>query len=387
MYIVPKRGLPPWESRIRAFNIYSNVWLIYKYQTCNEEIDGAIGTGKQALVEGANTLSVRSTGAASVPVTSTTGHGGTTNYLLTGIAPGTRVHLEAPEYVGEGEERKHFERWSGIQSSTNRSIYFTINDRDANLNITAHYVGDPEKHTLQVRAPEDVEITSTTGHGGVGIYELADIYGGTRVVLEAPVIQEERGKIYVNDDEASSDIWHRPFKGWTGVVENRRITERQISFAMERDMTVEAHYGDWEQVSLPSLPVLEPLLPDYVGERLQEILDEILDAMGLPDPELPLEKYPLHPDFWDPNIFLEPDFFWEELWKEPSIFDDFWTRPGLHDELTKYPNVLEEVSQSPEVWDELLKNTGLWDELLLAPELYLPYLQDGILSPELQLIY
>jgi|GEM_PF-3220815 len=394
MYIVPKRGLPPWESRVRAFNIYSNVWLIYKYQSCDQEIDGSFGTGEQALVEGANTLSVKSSGAENVYIQSNF-PAFRTNYFLTGIAPGTTVRLIAPEYIGYGWERKEFERWSGAHTSTDRSINFIIDTEGADLSITAHYVEDPGIYTLQVKAPEGVEIESGTGHGGVGDYEITEIVHGTTVDLQAPVIREEREREGIKDDFSGlqiKEIWHRPFLGWYNVGGPSFSESRMTTFLMRGDRYVEARYGSWSLFSGPGTETPFPQLPENVLDRLRDVLDGIVDAMGIPDPELPPEEWPLHPDFWDfwnGDLVLEPDFFWEELWKDPDLFNEFWTMPGLHDQLQENPGLREEVSQSPEAWDELLANPKLWDDLVQTPQLHdremlMPFLQDEMLLPELR---
>ena len=72
-------------------------------------------------------LSVNSQGAKGVPVKSQSGHDGYTHYSITDLALGTKVHLEAPGFVGSGPERKIFSNWSGCVNSTSRSINFEMN--------------------------------------------------------------------------------------------------------------------------------------------------------------------------------------------------------------------------------------------------------------------
>jgi hypothetical protein len=68
------------------------------------------------------TLTVNSSGATDVPITSSTGHGGTTNYSKT-VNKDTRVTLTAPPE----KNGKKFNGWTGDSTSRNRSIHFIAN--------------------------------------------------------------------------------------------------------------------------------------------------------------------------------------------------------------------------------------------------------------------
>ncbi len=79
-----------------------------------------------------------------VRIESPTCQSGTTNYTKT-VAHGANVILEAPEFIGEGQARLLFERWSGYVTSTNRIISFQVN---ADVAVKAHYVAAPTSPLL-----------------------------------------------------------------------------------------------------------------------------------------------------------------------------------------------------------------------------------------------
>ncbi len=81
-------------------------------------------------------LDVRSNGVSNVAITSSTGHGGTTNYIRTDIRSGTEVNLQAPLTAGG----KYFNGWSecGSTSGPSGSIC-NINLWAGNGTLTASY--------------------------------------------------------------------------------------------------------------------------------------------------------------------------------------------------------------------------------------------------------
>ena len=92
-------------------------------------------------LEAAYTLLVNSSNASSVPISSTTGHGGTTNYSKTDLILGAEVTLSAPSTVGE----KSFNGWTGSVTSTNATINLTMDD---NKTVTANYTDDPNPNNI-----------------------------------------------------------------------------------------------------------------------------------------------------------------------------------------------------------------------------------------------
>ena len=167
------------------------------------------------------TLTVNSSGATGVSISSSTSHGGTTNYTKT-VADGTIVNVQAPQYVGSGASRKSFNGWTGSAGSTSApSFTFTMN---GNMTITANYVNNPEPVTLAVYSSgaSSVSISSSTGHGGTTNYTKT-VNSGTTVTLTAP-----------------STTSGQTFTGWTGDVTSSSQT---ISFSMNGDMVVVANYA------------------------------------------------------------------------------------------------------------------------------------------------
>jgi len=165
------------------------------------------------------TLTVNSSGASSVSISSSTGHSGTTNYAKT-VTSGTSVNLQALQYVGSCASRTRFNGWTGSVTSSSQSITFTM---DGNKTVTANYVADPETYTLTVNSSgvSSVSISSSTGHGGTTNYTKT-VTCGTTVTLTAP-----------------STASGQTFTGWTGDVPSGSPT---ISFSMNGTKTVTANY-------------------------------------------------------------------------------------------------------------------------------------------------
>jgi uncharacterized protein YdbL (DUF1318 family) len=160
-----------------------------------------------------HTLSVYSSGATGVSISSSTGHGGTTNYTKT-VNDGTSVALTAPILSG-----KTFTGWTGSVSSSNRTISLSMN---ANKTVTANYQAATTTYSLNVYASgaSSVSISSSTGHGGTTDY-IKTVNEGTTVNLTAPVLSGKN------------------FTGWTGSVSSG---SRTISFTMNAGKFVTANY-------------------------------------------------------------------------------------------------------------------------------------------------
>jgi hypothetical protein len=173
-------------------------------------------------------LSVLSQGASNVPITSTTGHGGTTSYMKSGLAVVAQVNLQAPEYVGSGSARKRFSSWSGAVSTANRTVNIFMN---GNKTVTANYVNDPEEaeklYNLSVlsEGASNVPITSTSGHGGTTKYDL-QLSPRTPVTLTAPKYM-------------GSGKGRMGFSSWSGAVST---TNRTVNIFMTGNRTVTANY-------------------------------------------------------------------------------------------------------------------------------------------------
>jgi len=197
----PGTWVPDFEIVQQDFELYSNSWLIYKFERCGEDVgeDSDFAVEQQPLTPGANLLTVRASDGLAVDISSDTRHGGTTSYYATNIPPETEVHLEAPEFVGEGASRSEFVHWHGVVNSPDRGITFTIDQEDAELSITAEYVDSPV-YKLTVRGPSGLSVESLSGHEGVidedqiirGLYVIEDILEDTQVHLSAPGTHDVR---------------------------------------------------------------------------------------------------------------------------------------------------------------------------------------------------
>ena len=196
-------------------------------------------------------LAVSSAGASSVAITSTTGHGGTTDYTLFLIPFNLPVQLQAPEYVGSGETRKRFTNWSGDLTSTQHSLtfdplnYLDLTNEKMTVSLTANYEADPElvlnRYHLKVfsKGATNVSIAGKTGHGGTTGYELSGLASGTQVSLEAPQ--------YVG-----AGAERKRFDAWSGAVADKN---REINITMNADHTLTANYVDAPEVITHNLRV------------------------------------------------------------------------------------------------------------------------------------
>ena len=171
-------------------------------------------------------LTVNSSGANGVTISSTTGHGGTTNYTKTQIASGTSVNLSAPTTDPTGYT---FANWTldGVnQTAGQKSLTFTMT---AARTAVAVYNPVIPTYTLTVNASgaSGVIISSTTGHGGTTNYTKTGIASGTSVNLSAP----------------TTDPTGYTFANWTLDGINQPAGQKSLSFSMTSDRTATAIYN------------------------------------------------------------------------------------------------------------------------------------------------
>ena len=197
------------------------------------------------------TLYVNSSSATAVPVSSSTGHGGTTNYTRSGLVSGTSVTLTAP-LTASG---KTFTGWTGALTSSNRTISLSMT---GNKTVTANY--ESSSYTLSVTSSgaSGVPISSSTGHGGTTNYTKS-VSSGSSVTLTAPLTAS--GKT---------------FTGWTGAVTS---SNRSISFSMNVSKTVSANYATSTHTLTTSViggnGTLSPASGSYGG---------VVELTAVPDP-------------------------------------------------------------------------------------------------------
>jgi len=111
--------------------------IIWKSKT---DLPGEYGTNYRVKVTADDgsytyTLNVNSSGVSGVSISSSTGHGGTTNYTKT-LSSGTSVTLTAPLTAGG----QTFTGWTGDVNSSDPTILFSM---DGNKTVTANYVPGP----------------------------------------------------------------------------------------------------------------------------------------------------------------------------------------------------------------------------------------------------
>jgi type IV secretory pathway protease TraF len=167
------------------------------------------------------TLFVDSSGASNVPISSSTGHGGTTNYSRT-VTEGMAVALTAPLAMNGSI----FTGWTGAVISAGQTITLSMTENKsvtANKTVTANYETAPTGPTLSVSSSgaSNVEITSLTGFEGTTNYTKT-VNEGALVVLTAP-----------------SSWAGATFTGWTGAVTSSNTT---VSLIMDSNKSVTATY-------------------------------------------------------------------------------------------------------------------------------------------------
>lgn len=182
------------SGEICALNMPGIYIMVY----CESSADAPCPADRKvhAVYGQASLLTVKAEGASSVPIASSTGHGGTTDYSLSGIASGTAVNLSAPLVADNGAR---FSDWqdcdttSGENDSTchvaTPTIYCITTPCPQSWQITlkAKYL-PPVTHDLTVDASgaSGVTIGSSTGHGGTTRYRKSGLVTGTQVELSAP---------------------------------------------------------------------------------------------------------------------------------------------------------------------------------------------------------
>jgi Zn-dependent metalloprotease len=204
-------------------------------------------------------LTVNSLGASGVSISSSSGHGGTTNYTKT-VTFGTSVYLTAPLSSGG----KTFTNWTGSVTSSNPTISFSMTGTKT---VTANYATPSYTLTVNSSGASSVIIDSNTGHGGTTNYTKTAITSGTSVNLQAPQ--------YVG-----SGASRKRFNDWTGSVPS---SSQAITFTMDSAKTVTANYEsdpDTEIYQISSVADLQALCntPGNYGQHF--ILTADLDCSG-----------------------------------------------------------------------------------------------------------
>ena len=171
------------------------------------------------------TLTVQSTPPAGIVITSSTGHGGTTNYTASSVAGGASVNLVAPATDPAGLYT--FSQWTvnGVaQTAGLQSITFTMTMA---MRAEAQYTPN-SGYTLAVQStpPTGTVITSSTGHGGTTNYAIGGVAYGTSVNLTAP----------------ATDPTGYTFSQWTVNGTAQTSLQKSITFTTATAATAVAQY-------------------------------------------------------------------------------------------------------------------------------------------------
>ena len=186
-------------------------------------MDGVVIAVAQYTANVGYALSVQSTPATGQVITSSTLHGGLTNYTVGGVAYGTTVNLQAPATDPAGYA---FSGWTlnGAAQSSGKSATFPM---DGALTAVAHYTANIAcTLTVQSTPPPALIIGSSTGQGGLTNYTKSGIASGTTVNLQAP----------------ASDPAGYAFSEWKVNGAPQTPGQKSVTFPMAGSLTAVAKY-------------------------------------------------------------------------------------------------------------------------------------------------
>ena len=169
------------------------------------------------------TLSVQSTPPNGIIIASSTADGGTTNYMVSSVAYGTSVNLQAPATNPTGYTFSHWTLNGAAQPSGRKAVTFTMT---AAMTAVAQYTTNSYTLTVQSTPPTGVSIASSTGYGWTTNYSLADVNYGASVNLQAP----------------AADPTGYTFSHWTLNGAAQAAGQKAITFTMPGATTAVAQY-------------------------------------------------------------------------------------------------------------------------------------------------
>ena len=195
------------------------------------------------------TLSVQSTPPTGDFISSSTFHGGITNYTVPGVAYGTSVNLQAPATDPSGYT---FSQWTvngAAQTPGQKSVTFTM---DAAVTAVARYTSNIG-YTLSVQSspPTGLSIGSSTTHGGTTNYTKTGVGNRTSVNLAAP----------------DTDPAGYTFSQWTVNKAAQAPGQKSITFVMDGAVTAVAHYtpNTGYTLSVQSTPPVKLVIGSSTG--------------------------------------------------------------------------------------------------------------------------
>ncbi|MDD3952550.1 MAG: InlB B-repeat-containing protein, partial [Lentisphaeria bacterium] len=178
--------------------------------------DDITATKNISVVPPSYYLRVTSSGASNVSISSSTEHGGTTEYWKMPLYSGTSVSLTAPATVGGTT----FSHWSGAVSSNNRTINFNMNN---DKEVVANYKPSVFELSVKSSGATNVQIESIYNiYKGITNYTISSILYDTSVNLQAPLT-----------------VGNKIFSHWSGAVQSE---DRNIRFNVKSNGVITANY-------------------------------------------------------------------------------------------------------------------------------------------------
>jgi len=180
-------------------------------------IDGMSCTANYKVT---HALTVTSPPVVGVPIDSSRGYSGITNYIKD-IQSGLLVSLSAPETYTSGDITYEFVNWTGTYFSPTRHLGFYIKE---DIVCNANYKSSFPTHMLSVKSSPftGIAINSTTGHSGTTNYGQ-NLMPDTLVSLTAP-------ETYDNYN----------FSSWSGCDS---VSNRTCYLSMNKNRTVTVNYS------------------------------------------------------------------------------------------------------------------------------------------------
>lgn len=162
-------------------------------------------------------LSVNSTGAAGVPISSSPAtYAGTTNYTKSTLPSGTTIILTAPPTAGTAT----FSSWSGCTSTSGANCTVKMTSMES---VNARYTPPTYSLTVKSSGLSGVTISSSpTTYEGKTIYSKSAIAEGTVITLTAP-----------------TSVGAATFTSWSGCDSN---SGSSCTVSMLGSKTIEANY-------------------------------------------------------------------------------------------------------------------------------------------------
>ncbi len=168
-------------------------------------------------------LMVQSTPPTGIVITSSTGHGGTTSYLRSGLTYGMSVNLQAPATDPAGYTFSYWTLNGAAQTAGRKAITFVMTAATA---AVAQYTPNASALNVQSTPLTGIVVASSTGDGGTTNYTVPLVAYGASVNLQAP----------------ATDPAGYTFSQWAVNGAGQPAGQRAITFTMSSATTAVAQY-------------------------------------------------------------------------------------------------------------------------------------------------